>query len=220
MIEAVVFDAYGTLFNVHSVIDAGNQFFPGQGAAISQLWRQKQLEYTWLRTLMGRYVDFEKINLDSLRFALHHLQLAHNDEIIETLVTTYLRLQHYPEVEQALQVFLPRKLVILSNGTESMLQAVVRHAGLESYFDDILSVDVLQIYKPAPQVYQLAVSKLGVPKEQILFVSSNGWDVAGAKSFGFTVGWINRLGITIEELGVHPDYIVHDLLELSNLIKK
>ena len=220
MIEAVVFDAYGTLFNVHSVIDAGNQFFPGQGAAISQLWRQKQLEYTWLRTLMGRYVDFEKINLDSLRFALHHLQLAHNDEIIETLVTTYLRLQHYPEVEQALQVFLPRKLVILSNGTESMLQAVVRHAGLESYFDDILSVDVLQIYKPAPQVYQLAVSKLGVPKEQILFVSSNGWDVAGAKSFGFTVGWINRLGITIEELGVRPDYIVHDLLELSNLIKK
>ncbi|SHJ74785.1 haloacid dehalogenase type II [Alicyclobacillus tolerans] len=202
MIEAVVFDAYGTLFDVHSVIDSCNKIFPKKGEQISQVWRQKQLEYTWLRALMKRYANFEDVNRDSLRFALNYLKLAYDEEIIETLVSAYLTLQHYPEVEQALQAFLPRRLFILSNGTKSMLQAVVRHAGLETYFDDVLSVDPQQTYKPDPQVYQLAVSILNIPKKNILFVSSNGWDVAGSKEFGFTVGWINRQNKTIEELGV------------------
>lgn len=218
MIEAVVFDAYGTLFDVHSVINSCNKIFTGKGEEISQIWRQKQLEYTWLRALMRRYANFEDVNRDSLRFALNHLNLAYDDKIIETLINAYLTLRHYPEVEQALKAFHPRKLLILSNGTESMLQTVVRNAGLESYFDDILSVDVLQIYKPDPSVYQLAVSKLDVPKDHILFVSSNGWDVAGSKSFGFTVGWINRQGKTLEELGVRPDHEVTNLLELADAI--
>ncbi|MDP9728558.1 haloacid dehalogenase type II [Alicyclobacillus tolerans] len=218
MIEAVVFDAYGTLFDVHSVIDSCNKIFPEQGEQISQVWRQKQLEYTWLRALMKRYANFEDVNRDSLRFALNYLKLAYDEEIIETLVSAYLTLQHYPEVEQALQAFLPRRLFILSNGTESMLQAVVRHAGLETYFDDVLSVDPQQTYKPDPQVYQLAVSILDIPKKNILFVSSNGWDVAGSKEFGFTVGWINRQNKTIEELGVRPDYIVNNLLDLAKII--
>jgi len=220
MIDAVVFDAYGTLFDVHSVIDACNNAFPGYGEQISQTWRQKQLEYTWLRALMRRYANFEDINRDALKFTLNHLNLWHDDATLESLVATYLRLQAFPEVPHALQVFRPRKLAILSSGTSHMLETVVRHAGLEAHFGNILSVDPLQTYKPDPVVYQLAVSTLDVPKEHILFVSSNGWDVAGSNAFGFTVGWINRLGKTVEELGVRPDYIVRDLLELADVISK
>lgn len=218
MIEAVVFDAYGTLFDVHSVVDACNSAFPGYGEQISHIWRQKQLEYTWLRALMYRYTNFEEVNRHALNYALNHLKLQSHSTIVETLLNAYLRLEHYPEVSQALQTFQPRKLAILSNGTVHMLETVVRHAGLETHFEKILSVDALQTYKPDPQVYQLATSTLGVAKEQILFVSSNGWDVAGSKAFGFTVGWINRKGNTQEELGFRPDYTVNNLLELANLI--
>lgn len=216
MIEAVVFDAYGTLFDVHSVEKACDTIFPGHGAQISQVWRQKQLEYTWLRALMHQYTDFEAVNRDALKYTLNHLKLHHENATLETLLNAYLQLDYYPEVKQALQTFRPRKLAILSNGTPIMLVSVVRNAGLEAYFDQILSVDPLQTYKPDPPVYQLAVSKLNVPKEHILFVSSNGWDVAGSKAFGFTVGWINRQK-TIEELGVRPDFVVDNLLDLAQM---
>ncbi|UOF89513.1 haloacid dehalogenase type II [Fodinisporobacter ferrooxydans] len=175
-------------------------------------------EYTWLRSLMHRYANFEQVNRDALRFALNQLQLQYTNDTIESLINAYLTLEHYPEVRQALAAFQKCKLVILSNGTEYMLQSVVNNAGFQAYFEGILSVDVLQIYKPDPQVYQLAVSKLGLSKDKILFVSSNGWDVAGSKSFGFTVGWINRQGKTAEELGARPDYTVNNLLELANCI--
>jgi 2-haloacid dehalogenase len=220
MIEAVVFDAYGTLFDVNSVIDACEQLYPGKGTFISQTWRQKQLEYTWLRALMNRYVDFEAINRDSLRFSLNKLKLEFSEDTIEKLTAAYLNLTPYPEVVDALNAFQPRQLLILSNGTSKMLHTVVENAGLESYFTAILSVDALKTYKPNPQVYQLAVTKLGISKEKVLFLSSNGWDVAGSKSFGFTVGWINRTGNPIEELGVQPDYQVQDLLELAHLISR
>jgi 2-haloacid dehalogenase len=217
MIEAVVFDAYGTLFDVYSVEEACNNAFPGYGKQISQVWRQKQLEYTWLRALMRRYANFEEVNRDSLKYTLNHLKLKYDNSTVETLLNAYLSLEHYPEVAQALQAFQPRKLAILSNGTTHMLETVAQNGGLATYFDEILSVDALQTYKPDPQVYQLAVSTLGVPKERILFVSSNGWDVAGSKAFGFAVGWINRQGKTAEELGVLPDYVVGNLLELAEL---
>ncbi|GMA64223.1 haloacid dehalogenase type II [Alicyclobacillus fastidiosus] len=218
MIEAVVFDAYGTLFDVFSVEEACNNAFPGYGKQISEIWRQKQLEYTWLRALMRQYRNFEEVNRDSLKYTLNHLKLQYDDTTVETLLNAYLSLEHYPEVAEALHAFQPRKLAILSNGTTHMLTTVVQNAGLTSYFDQILSVDPLQTYKPEPQVYQLAVSTLGVAKEHILFVSSNGWDVAGSKAFGFTVGWINRQNKTTEELGVQPDHVVRNLLQLAEVI--
>ncbi|WP_018130478.1 haloacid dehalogenase type II [Effusibacillus pohliae] len=220
MLEAVVFDAYGTLFDVHSVIAACEQMYPGRGALISQTWRQKQLEYTWLRALMRRYEDFETVNRDSLRFTLSKFELPYTRETIDRLANAYLGLAPYPDVLQALQAFQPNPLLILSNGTVPMLRTVVENAGLRAYFTDILSVDMLKTYKPDPRVYQLAVDRLGIPKANVLFVSSNGWDVAGAKSFGFTVGWINRTGSVTEELGVKPDYTVQSLLELAELISR
>lgn len=184
MIEGVVFDAYGTLFDVHSVMDTCECVYPGYGEQISQIWRQKQLEYTWLRALMRRYVHFEAVTREALQFTLHHLNLTYDRDILEQLVSAYFRLRHYPEVPQALQTFLPRKLAILSNGTPHMLEAAVRNAGLTPFFDEILSVDSLQTYKPDPQVYQLATSQLGIAKERILFVSSNGWEWQGPKHLG------------------------------------
>jgi 2-haloacid dehalogenase len=216
MIEGVIFDAYGTLFDVHSVTEECNKFFPDNGEEISQIWRQKQLEYTWLRALMERYVDFEEINRDALRFVFRQLKLEGNKEAMDSLLAAYLKLKSFPEVEEALKIFHPKQMVILSNGTPMMLKSVVQHNGFQDFFKEIISVDGLKTYKPDPQVYQLAVSKLGLSKGKILFVSSNGWDVAGSKSFGFTVGWINRQGKASEELGVRPDFTVSNLLELAN----
>lgn len=219
MIKAVVFDAYGTLFDVNSVIQACETAYPGKGTLISQTWRQKQLEYTWLRTLMKRYENFEVVTKDALRFTLNQLKLPHTVNNIEELTNFYLKLECFPEVAEALKAFQPRQLVILSNGTTKMLQALVDNVGLKLHFFAILSVNVLRTYKPNPKVYDLALTRLGTAKEEILFVSSNGWDVAGAKSFGFTVGWVNRQGNTKEELDLRPDYEVKDLLELVQAIR-
>lgn len=219
LIKAVIFDAYGTLFDVHAVSAACNQVFPGYGKEISELWRRKQLEYTWLRSLMNRYVNFEQVNRDSLDYALDELNLWYNESSLDPLLDAYLHLPPHAEVFEALQKFQPRPLVILSNGTQAMLEAVVQNSGLHSEFQAILSVDPLKVYKPAPVVYQMAVDKLGVPKENILFVSSNGWDVAGSKSFGFVVGWVNRHGKPPERLDVRPDYMVTNLLELAEQVR-
>ncbi|MBX6396620.1 MAG: haloacid dehalogenase type II [Alicyclobacillaceae bacterium] len=172
----------------------------------------------WLRALMRRYADFEKVTRDALRFTLDHLKVKYDAGVLESLFREYLRLRHYPEVPQGLQAFRPRKLAILSNGTPRMLEAVVRNAGLAPFFDDILSVEMVQTYKPDPEVYRLAVSRLGITKERMLFVSSNGWDVAGAKAFGFLAAWVNRQGHPEEILGIEPDYVVSDLLELADRV--
>ncbi|MCL6599779.1 MAG: haloacid dehalogenase type II [Alicyclobacillus macrosporangiidus] len=215
MIRAVVFDAYGTLFDVQSVVAACDHAFPGFGAEISRIWRQKQLEYTWLRGLMGRYRDFERVTEDALKYTLNHLRLWYDEQTLKSLLSVYLHLTPFPEVPAALRAFHPRPLVILSNGTEEMLRAVVHNAGLQSEFAHVLSVDPLKTYKPDPKVYELPVRTLGLPKEDILFVSSNGWDVAGAKSFRLTVAWVNRKRQTPEELGVQPDHVADDLLQLA-----
>ncbi|SFV05778.1 2-haloacid dehalogenase [Alicyclobacillus macrosporangiidus] len=216
MIRAVVFDAYGTLFDVHSVVAACETAFPGYGTQIIQIWRQKQLEYTWLRALMGRYQDFERVTEDALKYTLNHLGLWYDEKTLKSLLSVYLHLTPFPEVPAALRVFHPRPLAILSNGTERMLQVVVHHAGLPSLFAHVLSVDLVKTYKPDPRVYELVTRTLHLQKEEILFVSSNGWDVAGAKSFGFTVAWVNRQRQTHEELGVQPDYVADDLLQLAH----
>ncbi len=219
-IQALVFDAYGTLFDVHSVIAMCEELWPGQGAALSQLWRAKQLEYTWQRSLMRRYEDFARVTAAGLRHGCAALGLALDESRRLRLMDAYLRLATYPEVRTALTELkaMRLKLAILSNGSPAMLRPVVANAGLRGAIGTVISVDPAKIYKPAPAVYQLAVRKLRAPKSAIGFVSSNCWDACGAKSFGFRTFWINRAGAPLDELGAVPDHIVGSLAELPALI--
>jgi 2-haloacid dehalogenase len=217
-IKAVVFDAYGTLFDVHTVAKRCEHEFPGYGIRISEIWRQKQLEYTWLRSLMGKYEDFWKVTDDSLAFTLKSLNLEASEELRASILNEYLKLNPYPEVPNGLQEMKDKDLAILSNGTPQMLNDMVENAGLTEAFSSIISVDELKIFKPFMGIYQLYTAKSGIDKEETLFVSSNAWDAAAAKVFGFRVCWINRFDKPFEELGVQPDLIVSNLEELVNKI--
>src|SRR6267142_2666476 len=211
-IEALVFDAYGTLFDVHSVVRRCEGLWPGKGAQLSQLWRAKQLEYTWQRSLMKRYAPFSTVTRTALAYACEALGLELAAERMEALMGEYLTLAMYPDVPDAIRQF-ARKKAILTNGSPDMIEPLVAHSGLK--FDAVLSVANLKLYKPAPEVYGLAMKKLQIPKEKIGFVSSNCWDALGAKSFGFTVYWINRLGAPVDRLGFTPDKTIKSLLELA-----
>jgi 2-haloacid dehalogenase len=211
-IEALVFDAYGTLYDVHSVVRRCETCFPGKGAQLSQLWRSKQLEYTWQRSLMQRYVPFSTVTRDALAYSCALLGLDAAPHL-ETLMAEYLALAPFPEVPKALSR-LTMKKAILSNGSPDLLQPLVRSSGLR--FDAVISVDELKVYKPAPQVYELAVRTLDTPKERIGFVSSNCWDALGAKSFGFHVYWINRSDAPVDRLGFMPDREIRSLAELTD----
>ncbi|SDI52014.1 (S)-2-haloacid dehalogenase [Paraburkholderia phenazinium] len=225
--KAVIFDAYGTLFDVHSVVAAAEQMFPGHGDALSQLWRQKQIEYTQLRTLAdpagARYQPFWNITLDALRFAAHKLGLTLNRAAEKRLMDEYACLSAFPDAVPALrQLHDPRSqrergvadaagnqgaplgLAILSNGNPQMLDIAVKSAGMCGLFDHVLSVDTVRAYKPAPAAYALGTQAFGVAPKEIVFVSSNGWDAAGANWFGYTTFWLNRQGAPAEELGVTP----------------
>jgi 2-haloacid dehalogenase len=210
-LQALVFDAYGTLFDVHAVIRRCEEFWPGKGTALSQLWRAKQLEYTWQRSLMRRYAPFSQVTGEALQYACASLGLPLDKTRTASLMGDYLELAVYPDVPEALAGFKAKK-AILSNGSPDMLDPLVRQSGLK--FDAVLSVDELKIFKPAPEVYQLAVDRLSVPKESIGFVSSNCWDALGAKSFGLRVFWINRLKAPVDRLGFQPDAIVNSLDEV------
>jgi 2-haloacid dehalogenase len=209
-IRGYVFDAYGTLFDVHSVVEAGRSITPDP-ATLSATWRQKQLEYTWLRSLMGRYEDFWAVTEAALRWTLRRLGLPATETQVRALMDAYLSLACFPEVRQALARLAPRPCAILSNGSPRMLEAAVASGGLHGSLQAVLSVDQVRIYKPAPAVYALAPRALGVPADELLFVSSNGWDVAGAKAFGYRVAWCNRTGAPEEELGVRADHVVTGL---------
>jgi len=211
-LQALVFDAYGTLYDVHAVIRRCDGFWPGRGTALSQLWRSKQLEYTWQRSLMRRYLPFSAVTREALAYACDALKLVLDASRANALMDEYLKLAAYPEVPAALQRLAARKLAILTNGSPDMIEPLVKHSGLK--FDAVLSVDELEIFKPAPEVYQLAVDRLGVAKEHIGFVSSNCWDALGAKSYGFSVFWINRTGAPVDRLGFQPDRIVSGLNEV------
>ena len=210
---ALVFDAYGTLYDVHAVIRRCEEFWPGKGTVLSQLWRAKQLEYTWQRSLMRRYLPFSAVTREALAYACEALKLALDQTRANALMDEYLKLAAYPDVPAALQRLAGRKLAILTNGSPDMIEPLVKHSGLK--FDAVLSVDELKIFKPAPEVYQLAVERLGAAKEQIGFVSSNCWDALGAKAFGFRVFWINRLKAPVDRLGFQPDAIVSSLHEIA-----
>jgi 2-haloacid dehalogenase len=211
--KAFVFDAYGTLFDVHSVVEAGRAV-TGDPQALSTLWRQKQLEYTWLRALMGRYEDFWAVTEAALRWALGRLGIRAGETEIARLMEAYLSLATFPEVPDALAAMAGTPLGILSNGSPKMLAAAVRSSGLEGRLTHVLSVDAVRTYKPSPAVYELGTRAFGLPASDILFVSSNGWDVAGAKAFGYRVCWCNRLGAPTENLGVTPDLEVPRLDEI------
>jgi 2-haloacid dehalogenase len=210
-LQALVFDAYGTLYDVHAVARRCDAFWPGKGTQLSQLWRAKQLEYTWQRSLMRRYVPFSQVTDDALQYACGALGLTLDNGMADALMQEYLQLAVYPDVPGALAK-LETKKAILSNGSPDMLDPLVKQSGLK--FDAVLSVDEVKIFKPAPEVYQLAVDRLGVAKQYIGFVSSNCWDALGAKSFGFRVWWINRAKSPVDRLDFQPDAIVGSLDEI------
>jgi 2-haloacid dehalogenase len=216
-IKAWVFDAYGTLFDPFSVQGKAERAFPGRGEAVSRLWRLRQLEYTWLRTLMNRYADFWQVTREALVYACRTLGLRCEATQKDELMQEYLRLEVYPDVSAGLGALTSQRLTILSNGTLQMLEAVVEHAGLKPALATLLSVDKVKTYKPSPIVYQLAVESLNLKKSQIGFVSSNYWDAAGAAAFGFPAFWLNRFQAAPDELGTTPEAAITSLAELAGL---
>jgi 2-haloacid dehalogenase len=219
-IKACVFDAYGTLFDVHSAVDRHERQLPLNVAErVSALWRTKQLDYTWLRSLMERHADFWQVTGDALDYALDSFDIE-NPQLRQDLMDAYLELNSYPEVESTLRTLKAAGMqtAILSNGSPAMLEAAVRNAGLEDLIDRTLSVEAVQVYKPTPRVYQLAVDELGVAAAHISFQSSNAWDAAGAAAFGFRVAWVNRFGQRRERLPATPDAELKTLDELPPLL--
>jgi 2-haloacid dehalogenase len=213
-VKALVFDAYGTLFDVGSLSGAAERIFPGKGFAVSSGWRAKQLEYTWLRSLMQKYEDFWKITEDALVATCAAMKLTLDEKSRRDLMEMYLRLPLFAEAQRALEGLSSMPLAILSNGSPRMLEEMARNAEVGGMFRYVISVDEVKTYKPSAAAYELAVRKMGVEKEQIGFVSSNFFDVAGAKSFGFRTYWVNRSGRTADELGVSPDRVVSSLNDL------
>ena len=217
-IRACVFDAYGTLFDVHSAVGRHTDRL-ADASAVSLLWRTKQLEYTWLRSLMGRYVDFWQITGDALDFALDTYRVA-DAALKDDLMQAYLELSCYPEVPAVLNELKSRgfRCAVLSNGSPEMLGSAVKNSGLDDVFDAVISIDAIGIYKPDPRVYQMAVDQLGVSPSEIAFQSSNAWDAAGAGAVGFKVAWINRFGQQPERLSIVADAELKDLTALPGLL--
>lgn len=217
-VRACVFDAYGTLFDVHSAVGRHSARLP-DASGVSTLWRTKQLEYTWLRTLMGRYVDFWQITQDALNFALDTYDVA-DAALRQDLMRAYLELSCYLEVPKVLGELKEKgfRCAILSNGSPDMLNAAVRNSELQDFFDAVISVDALGLYKPDPRVYQMAVDQLDLTPGEIAFQSSNAWDAAGAGAFGFKVAWVNRFGQKVERLGTVADAELEDLRSLPALL--
>ncbi len=214
-IQACVFDAYGTLFDVHSAVGQHRARLGAVAEQVSVLWRTKQLEYTWLRSLMQRHVDFWQITQEALAYALDAYQV-HDVALQADLVAAYLQLACYPEIPTTLRTLKRHgyRTAILSNGAPMMLQAAVRNSGLDDLLDQTLSVEAVGVYKPDPRVYQLAVDALGVPAPGILFHSSNAWDAAGAATFGMRVAWINRFGQRRERLPDGPEVELASLADI------
>ncbi len=212
--QAIVFDVYGTLLDPAAVTEVCAAV-TDQPAALAALWRQKQLEYTWLRGLMGRYQDFWAVTSAALDYALERLAVSIDERSRARLMDAWLALKPYPEVDTALTRLAPLPLAVLSNGSPAMLEAGLRAAGLRDRFRHLLSADAVRTYKPAPTVYALAEQRLDVARERLLFVSANAWDVAGARAFGLPSAWVNRMAAPTERLDVAPDLVVHDLNELA-----
>jgi 2-haloacid dehalogenase len=218
-IKACVFDAYGTLFDYASAAARCRDVLGDRLDALNALWREKQLQYTWLRALQGRHADFWQVTGDALDFALETLGLA-NEGLRARLMDLYLTLDAFPEIPETLRRLKAAgvKTAILSNGTPEMLDAAVGNAGIGDLLDVVLSVEAVGVYKPHPKVYQLAVDRFGIPAEAISFQSSNAWDAYAASAFGMRVVWCNRYGQRPERLPGKPDFEISSLAELPTLI--
>ena len=218
-IEACVFDAYGTLFDFNSAVMRCRDDIGDGAERLSEIWRQKQLQYTWLRSLMGRHADFWQVTGEALDFALAAVDID-NADLRDRLMALYRELDTFPEVTDVLTALKAggMQTAILSNGAPDMLNAGVDAAGLAPLLDAVLSVEDVGVFKPDPRVYQLAVDRLGVAPGSICFMSSNGWDAVGAAAFGFQVVWINRYKQPTEQLPAQPDIEVDTLSPLPDLL--
>jgi 2-haloacid dehalogenase len=218
-IEACVFDAYGTLFDYASAAARCRDQLGDKLDALNALWRDKQLQYTWLRAVQGRHADFRQVTGDALDFALETLGLT-DAGLRARLMDLYLTLDAFPEVPDVLRRLRAAgiKTAILSNGTPEMLDAAVTSAGIGEVLDAVLSVEAVGVYKPHPKVYHLAVDRFGIPAAAISFQSSNAWDAYAASAFGMRVAWCNRYGQRPERLPGRPDYEISSLAELPKLV--
>ena len=214
--KACLFDAFGTLFKLDVPADLIDKKVNGRGTELLAIWRRKQLEYTWLRSLMNNYIPFEKITEEALTFAMHEIG-ATDKSLYDILMPIYRKAAAFDDVRPALQELqrLGIRTAILSNGTPSMLGAGAENAGIASLLDAIISVDVIQVYKPSPRVYQLALDSLQLEAKEVLFFSSNQWDVAGAGQFGLPTVWVNRYAKTREILPPKATYRIKGLWELK-----
>jgi 2-haloacid dehalogenase len=239
-IRGLVFDAYGTLYDVQSVSTLAAELCGEKGELVTQLWRLKQLEYTWLRASMQHYQDFWSVTRASLEFALERVGLTPSPSLCEPLMQKYLDLDLYPEAREALNLLKDHKLAILSNGSPKMLRILIEASGIGHLLADAISVDAAKTYKPSAAAYALVEPSLGIPKSEILFVSSNSFDVVGAKYFGFNVAWIERnrhqaapmssnvspfeffklLRSCAERLGYQADFTIRALTDLPSLLSE
>ncbi len=241
-IKAVVFDAYGTLYDVQSLSAVTEEMFPGKGELVTQVWRLKQLEYSWLRSQMGAFRDFWAISEESLAYTLDCLGLAHDKAVFEKIMEKYLHLDPYADTISALSSLAGFKRAILSNGSQPMLDSLVQNTGLDRHLEAWISIDSEKIFKPNNRTYALIEAKLGVKPQEVLFVSSNAFDACGAKNFGLQVAWIERvtaealrqevagldvvgpttmfklLRMRMEHFGMMPDHRLKSLNELPGLI--
>jgi 2-haloacid dehalogenase len=218
-IQAIVFDAYGTLFDLTSLETACRNLAPDPVAFVAQ-WRAKQLEYSWLRALMGNYADFTRVTREALDYALAHFVIEADDETVRALLTAWVTLEPYPEVAGILARLRGLPLAILSNGSPTMLAAALNHAKLSRHFDAVLSAAAAHTYKPDPRVYALAPAALHLSADQILFVSANTWDAVGAKEYNFRVAWCNRAGRVRDTHGPAPDLEIRTLTDLAEALRR
>lgn len=241
-IKALVFDAYGTLYDVQTVSAVTDKAFPGYGEYVTQVWRMKQLEYTWLRTMMGTYADFWTVTREALAYTLKTIGLEANQKHFDEIAEAYNNLKPYPDAKEALTALSGYRLAILSNGSPGMLDALTRNSGLDKHLEAWISVDAVKAFKPDSRAYEPVQKQLGLSTDEVLFVSSNGFDVSGAKHFGFKVARIERVTpealkeeirlssvigpqtmfkatrMQVEEIGYAPDFVVSSLGQLPDVV--
>jgi 2-haloacid dehalogenase len=218
-IKACVFDAYGTLFDVNSAAAQAKDELGGRWQPLADLWRAKQLQYTWLRGLMGQHASFWQVTGDALDFSLASLNIK-DAALRERLMHLYLRLSAYPEARDTLLRLKSAgmKLAILSNGEPKMLASAAQNSGIDTILDAILSVEAVQVFKPHPSVYHLAEEHFGIDAQSMCFVSSNGWDAYAAKAYGYRVLWCNRFAQVPERIPAPPDGIIQTLDTLPSIV--
>lgn len=219
-IKAIAFDAFA-IFDPSLVQRLAQQFFPQKGVALFDLWRTRQFEYQWLRTLIGSYADFWHCTQDSLEFAAKALNLDLTDAQRSRLMNSYLNLPIWPEVTEVLNNLKSKNLRLgfLSNATTAILESNIRNAGICDLFERVLSTESLRTFKPSPRAYEIALGEFALTRAEVLFVAFAGWDAAGAKAFGYSTFWMNRSNLPLERLGVVPDGIGTSLIDLIAFVK-